>query len=42
MSSVDTKTDRETFMDIDVPRKDVIIVQNAHLGEQGETGSQID
>ena len=42
--SVDTKTDRETFMDTYVLRKYVITIQiqNAHLGEQGETGSQID
>ena len=42
VSYVDTKTNHETFRDIDVPRKDSIIYQNDHLGEQGETGSQID
>lgn len=40
VASVDTKTNHETFVDTDVARKDVITVQNAHLGEQ--TGSQID
>lgn len=42
VSSVDTKTDRETCMDTDVARKDFITARNANLCEQKETGSQID
>lgn len=42
VSSVDTKTDRETSMDTDVARKDIITARNANLCEQKETGSQID